>query len=129
MIVINFKDTGIMQAVVMGPSLCSANEIAKALITHQSETSPFCLCCHSETDQRHRQICSKSAVFSAPACPSPNTNLTQWQLIVHLLCTSSSRLRNLFFVYCCQHRMIDSLCCSVDAKLSLCSSNFNLLYC
>lgn len=45
MIVINFKDTGIsgngVHAVLMGPSLCGANRIATALITHQHETSPY----------------------------------------------------------------------------------------
>lgn len=55
MIVINFKDTGIsgncLHAVLMVPSLCGANGIATALITHQSETSPYSLPCHSEIDQ------------------------------------------------------------------------------
>lgn len=55
MIVINFKDTGItsngLHAVLMVPSLGGANEIATALITHQRQTSLYCLPCHSETDQ------------------------------------------------------------------------------
>lgn len=56
MIVINSKDTGIsgngLHAVLMAPSLCGANGIALALITHQREASAYCLpFCRSETDQ------------------------------------------------------------------------------
>lgn len=55
MIVINFKDTGIsgngLHAVLIVSSLRGANGIATASITHQRETSPYCLPCHSETDQ------------------------------------------------------------------------------
>lgn len=55
MIVINFKDTGVsgngLHAALTAPSSCGANGIASALITHQRETSPYCLTCHSEAHQ------------------------------------------------------------------------------
>lgn len=46
MIVINFKDIGVsgngLHAVLMAPSLCGANGIALALITHQRPLYTVC---------------------------------------------------------------------------------------
>lgn len=128
MIVINFKDTGIsgndMHAVLMVLSMCGANGVATALITHQKGTSPYCLPCHSETSMKQaiRQICWKSAVYSAPSCPALEkpTNLTHWQLIVVLLSTFSSSLNNFFSVFIAVNAgwlIIFVKSCSIDGQM------------